>query len=102
MRWMQIMLVIAILAVLGKLLLSADGLQKARELRATVAAQQWQNQQLRERNESLEAEVINLKRGSEAAEERARTDLGMIGKNETFFQVIPSDDKKFVADASNR
>jgi cell division protein FtsB len=36
--------------------------------------------------------MLNLKHGREAAEERARTDLGMIGRKETFYQVIPSAD----------
>ena len=36
-----------------------------------------------------DAEVVNLKQSSEAAEERARTDLGMIGPKETFYQVVP-------------
>ncbi len=48
------------------------------------------NESLRERNAVLDAEVINLKQGRDAAEERARTDLGMIGKQETFYQVVPS------------
>ena len=38
---------------------------------------------------ALDAEVINLKQGRDAAEERARTDLGMIGPQETFYQVVP-------------
>ncbi len=48
------------------------------------------NEELHERNRALEAEVVNLKQRSEAAEERARTDLGMIGRNETFYQVVPA------------
>jgi cell division protein FtsB len=40
-----------------------------------------------------------LKQGREAAEERARTDLGMIGRNETFYQVIPASGDRMVADA---
>ena len=40
-------------------------------------------------NAALDAEVINLKQGRDAAEERARTDLGMIGQHETFYQVVP-------------
>jgi cell division protein FtsB len=54
-----------------------------------VAEQRAQNSLLRERNQSLDAEVVNLKQSSEAAEERARTDLGMIGPEETFYQVVP-------------
>ena len=101
MRWLLIMLAIAGLAMQGQLWLSDDGFRKTRGLRGAVAAQRGQNQALRNRNTSLEAEVINLKQGREAAEERARTDLGMIGKNETFYQVIPADGSKIVANANN-
>ena len=41
-------------------------------------------------NRNLAAEVQDLKKGKAAIEERARTDLGMVGANETFFQVAPS------------
>ena len=43
---------------------------------------------LGERNQKLEAEVIDLKTGIEAIEERARTDLGMIKNDEVYYQVI--------------
>ena len=45
--------------------------------------------------------MINLKQGRAAAEERARTDLGMIGKSETFYQVIPAGGSGIVANADN-
>ncbi len=76
----------------AKLWLSDDGYRKTRELRAAVAEQRQQNQSLRERNVALDAEVLNLKNGREAAEERARTDLGLIGNKETFYQVVPGSD----------
>lgn len=47
-----------------------------------------QAEQKRERNDALYAEVLDLRKGQEAIEERARYDLGMIKENETFFQVI--------------
>jgi len=89
MRWTIIVLAVAALAMQGQLWLSEDGYRKTRNLREAVAEQQLQNEELRSRNEALEAEVVNLKQGREAAEERARTDLGMIGKSETFYQVVP-------------
>lgn len=46
------------------------------------------NEQLQRRNAQLEAEVRDLKEGGEAVEERARSELGMIAKDETFFQVV--------------
>ncbi|MEO6186323.1 MAG: septum formation initiator family protein, partial [Steroidobacteraceae bacterium] len=39
--------------------------------------------------QQLAAEVRNLKQGFEAVEERARSELGMIGSNETYYQVVP-------------
>lgn len=84
-----VVLAIAGLGLQTKLWFSVDGYQKTLKLRAAVAEQRGLNETLRERNAALDAEVVNLKRGREAAEERARTDLGMIGKNETFYQVVP-------------
>lgn len=46
------------------------------------------NQQLVDRNNRLDAEVMDLKSGYDAIEERARINLGMIGRDETFFMVV--------------
>ncbi len=78
------------LVMQAKLWLSDNGYRKTRELRDAVAEQRLQNLGLKDRNVALEAEVINLKNGREAAEERARTDLGLIGDKETFYQVVPA------------
>lgn len=88
-RWLLVVLVIAGLGIQAELRFSADGYQKTVKLRAAVVEQRVLNDSLRERNAALDAEVINLKRGRDAAEERARSDLGMIGKRETFYQVVP-------------
>ncbi len=89
------MLGIAGLGLQAELWFSDDGYRKTMRLREAVAEQRALNDSLRDRNSSLDAEVINLKQGRDAAEERARADLGMIGKQETFYQVVP------VADASH-
>ena len=57
-------------------------------LEAAVALQREDNARLEARNRRLAAEVHDLKEGLEAVEERARTDLGMIGRDETFYQLI--------------
>ena len=85
-------LVIMGLTLQGQLWLSADGYRKMRNLRIAVERQRLENDSLRARNAILDAEVMNLKNGREAAEERARTDLGMIGASETFYQVVPFSD----------
>lgn len=96
-RWLVVILALAGLAMQFQLWFAEDGYRKTRDLREAVAVQRRQNQELRTRNEALDAEVTNLKQGSEAAEERARTDLGLIGPAETFYQVVPAggpDDQK--------
>lgn len=47
-----------------------------------------QVEEKRERNEALYAEVLDLRKGQEAIEERARDELGMIKEDETFFHVL--------------
>jgi len=93
-----------VLAILGlamqtQLWLSDAGFRKTSDLRDAVVAQRAQNDTLQTRNFALDAEVVNLKNGRAAAEERARTDLGMIGRTETFFQVVPASGDKLVANA---
>jgi cell division protein FtsB len=53
-----------------------------------LAVQQDFNEKLKERNRLLEVEVIDLKTGTEAIEERARFELGMIGEGETFYLMV--------------
>ena len=88
-RWLVMVLALAGLGLQAELWFSDDGYRKTLKLRAAVAEQRELNASLKARNEALDAEVINLKQGNDAAEERARTDLGMIGKQETFYQVVP-------------
>ncbi len=47
-----------------------------------------QAEEKKERNEALYAEVLDLRKGQEAIEERARYELGMIKEDETFFHVL--------------
>ncbi len=61
-------------------------------LRQQVEAQRTENAALRERNQALEAEVLDLKTGLAAIEERARSELGMIKEGETFYQVVKRPD----------
>jgi cell division protein FtsB len=83
-------LVVAVLVVLLGLLqlrlwVSEDGFRGVAQLRGQVAAQRGENRRLAERNRRLDAEVADLRQGFSALEERARSDLGLIGPNESFF-----------------
>ncbi len=57
-------------------------------LKQDIAQQKDELQQMRRRNQALQAEVDDLKKGLEAIEERARNDLGMIREGEIFYQII--------------
>jgi cell division protein FtsB len=89
MRWLAVALLAVLLMLQYRLWLSEDGVRDMLRLRSAVAVQQGENTRLEERNRELEAEVRDLKQGYTALEERARTNLGMIAGNETFYQVVP-------------
>ena len=90
MKWLAAALAVAVILLQYRVWLSADGVQSLSRLQQAIAAQRSENAQLGERNHELAAEVHDLKTGMVAFEERARSDLGMIARNETFYQVVPS------------
>jgi len=57
-------------------------------LQQVLDHQVQENNVLTERNRALEAEVNDLKKGVDAIEERARSELGLIKPGETFFQTV--------------
>jgi cell division protein FtsB len=61
---------------------------KVWELDRSLTQNREQNAKLKARNDALDAEVRDLKQGLEAVEERARLELGMIKKDEVFYQVV--------------
>jgi cell division protein FtsB len=58
------------------------------DLDRSLAQQQAVNAKLKARNDALDADVKDLKQGTEALEERARLELGMIRRDEVFYQVV--------------
>lgn len=88
MKGFVLFLVFAFLFLQYQLWIDQDGVRKVMHLSDNIEQQKETNQRLFERNEVLAAEVEDLKSGYDAIEERARMELGMIRKGETFFQVI--------------
>lgn len=64
---------------------STDGFREVSRLKALIRQQTDENTRLEDRNQRLEAEVVELRKGAGALEERARADLGLIGSDETFY-----------------
>lgn len=90
MKWLAGTLIAVLLLLQYRLWLSNDGVRELSRLSEAVDRQKAENAELEERNEQLVAEVADLKAGMAAIEERARSELGMIGRNETFYQVVPN------------
>ena len=88
MKWLIATLLLILLVLQYQLWVADGGLPETRRLRQELEEQHKLNEQLQARNNALEAEVEDLKKGLSAIEERAREDLGMIKEGETFFQII--------------
>jgi cell division protein FtsB len=88
MKKLLILLVVLLVYLQYSLWFGDGSLQDVWRLHKDVEQQRQENAVLRERNEALEAEVLDLQQGLGAIEERAREDLGMIKKGETFYQVV--------------
>jgi cell division protein FtsB len=89
MKWFAATLALALVLLQYRLWLSEDGVRGVLQMQTAVTAQRHMNDSLAERNLQLAAEVRDLKQGYAALEERARSDLGMIAGNESFYQVAP-------------
>ena len=90
MRLLIAMLLAALVLLQFRLWLSDEGLREVWRLEAEVERRTQENGRLALRNSALEAEVLDLKQGLVAAEERARSELGMIQEGETFYQIVPA------------
>jgi cell division protein FtsB len=94
MRWLPWVL-LALLALLQYRLWMGDGsLAEVWNLYQQVETQKRENRELRDRNQALEAEVVDLKQGLDAIEERAREELGMIREDETFYQIVEEPERE--------
>jgi cell division protein FtsB len=60
---------------------------QVKDLTQQIADQHAENERLLERNRVLDAEVLELKKGTETVEERARHELGMVKEGETLYQL---------------
>jgi cell division protein FtsB len=90
MKWFGGVLLVVVLALQYRLWMSSDGVRELARLTEAVDRQKAENDELQARNQQMVAEVSDLKAGMAAIEERARSELGMIGRNETFYQVVPA------------
>ncbi|MEZ5540917.1 MAG: cell division protein FtsB [Pseudomonadota bacterium] len=88
MKKVVIVLLLLLVYLQYRLWFGDGSLQEVWSLHREVESQREENLRLRERNDALDAEVLDLQQGLDAIEERAREDLGMIKQGETFYQVV--------------
>ncbi len=87
-RWLLAVLV-GLLIVLQYRLWFADGsLAERQRLQQQVESARRENALLRERNDELAREVLELQTGKAVVEERAREELGLIREGEVFYRFI--------------
>ena len=88
MRWLLVILAVLLAGLQFRLWFGEGSLAHRAELNRQIAAQEHENQALRERNALIATNVESLKTNLNAIEEKARADLGMIKQGETFYLVI--------------
>ena len=88
MRLLITLLVLVFIVLQYRLWFGDGSLSEVVQLSRELEVQKEKLQELTERNRKLEAQVLDLQNGFDAYEEKARNDLGMIKKGETFFQII--------------
>ena len=88
MRLLALALIALIALIQYPLWIGKGSWRRVWEIDQQIRAQRDVNRQMQARNAALDAEVIDLKQGLDAVEERARSELGMVKKDELFFQIL--------------
>jgi len=83
--WLLIVLLAMLIGLQYRLWLGDGGIAQGVLLKQQIAEQKSENERLFERNRVMDAEVMELKKGMETVEERARYELGMVKEGETLY-----------------
>lgn len=85
---LPIVLLVVLLLMQYRLWIQPGGIVDLLRLRKQLVIEQHENDNLKKRNQLLLNQVQHLQNNNEAVESRARDELGMIKKGETFYQVV--------------
>lgn len=88
MKWIAFILVVILTALQYRMWFGQSSFQKIQQQQQKVSQIEQENLELSNRNHKMIAELRDLQDGTEAIEERARYQLGMIKEGETFFRIL--------------
>jgi cell division protein FtsB len=83
-----IMLVVAFFFLQFRLWFETDGIRDMLHLKRLLVVQAIENEKLKKHNEALLFQIQRLQNSQDAVESRARNELGMLKKGETFYQIV--------------
>jgi cell division protein FtsB len=91
MRFFVLSLMLFLMLLQYTLWFGKNGLSDLRTVSEKISLQKSVNEKLKLRNKEMFAEIDDLRQGLDAVEERARNELGMIKKGETFYRIVNED-----------
>lgn len=91
MRVFSLALIFCLLLLQYTLWQGKNGILDYQEVTSDIASLSEVNSKLKERNQEMFIEIDDLRQGLDATEERARNQLGMIKKGETFYRIVGED-----------
>lgn len=92
MKWIGLVLVALLVSLTYRMWFGQSSFQKIQQQQEKVALIKAENRVLAQRNSKINAEIVSLREGRDAIEERARFQLGMIKSGETFFRILETRD----------
>jgi len=87
-RFLLALLLLIFLALQYRLWVGEGSYAEVRHLQQEIANKKADLVRMEKENQELRAEIEDLKKGLEAIQERARSELGMIKEGETYFQIV--------------
>lgn len=97
MRNVLVVLVLACLVIQYPLRLGDSGYKRVDELNLQLKEQQETNKAMTARNAAMLAEIEDLKSGTQALEDYARTEMSMVDANEVLVRVLPPNEEVPIA-----
>ena len=91
MKLLSIILLIAFVVLGYNVIKGQNGVMEYRQVSQKLDEETFKSKKLQARNRALQDEITDLKQGNKVVEELARSELGIVKKDEVFYRVIPKE-----------